>query len=500
MVLSSPGFLLFFLAAAALYYALPWKMRNVFLLLASFTFYAFSAPHYLPLIILTAVGSYVLARGVDGQENRKARKALTVVGIVALVAVLCLFKYAAAPLGALVKDIPVLGILARETNAGFALIMPVGISFYTFAIIGYILDVFNKKIKAEKNIVDYALFVSFFPCILSGPINRAGEMLPQFKEEHTWSYENTVDGLQRFLWGALKKVVIADGVSLIVNGVWSSLNEYHGLTIAVTMILYMIQIYCDFSGYSDMAVGTAKILGFTVRENFAAPYLAHSISGFWSRWHMSLSSWLKDYIYIPLGGSRKGFPRKLVNIAVVFIISGLWHGERPTFLVWGVFHALLRCAQELMHRIRPADKAKTPHWLRWLVTTGVVCLTWVFFRAPSLGEAKLFFSNLKGPYSASAALAAVIDLVSDGLADSGTYYVLFFGILAMTFFALVFGDSVIAKNLKNGTQNPLNPFCAVKSQRLRMVVYWVLALSVMLFYFISFTKQNGEISFIYAGF
>ncbi len=509
MTLSSVPFLMFLAVSAVLYYVLPWKMRNVFLLLASFAFYAFSAPQYLPLIILTAAGSYLLARVVDGQENRKARKALTVVGIVALVAVLCLFKYAAAPLGALVKDIPVLGILARETNAGFALIMPVGISFYTFAIIGYILDVFNKKIKAEKNIVDYALFVSFFPCILSGPINRAGEMLPQFKEEHTWSYENTVDGLQRFLWGALKKVVIADGVSLIVNGVWSSLNEYHGLTIAVTMILYMIQIYCDFSGYSDMAVGTAKIFGFTVRENFAAPFTATNMSGLWKRWHMSLTTWFNDYIFTPLVWSRwanKLFfgkkrdehkPHFALNIFIIFLLSGAWHGSGVTYVLWGVANGLLRLGEELAHRIKAPKKRKNQTsveiWIKRVCVFLLFALTHILFRAPSLADASLFFGNMFSDLSLVVTGKQLWYLISAGISSNKLHYIFYLGSMLPALALLVWGDAYV------GRTGNLNPLVALKGKK-RWIVYWFMGLACALFYIMILTANNGTVQFIYQGY
>ena len=355
------------------------------------------------------------------------------------------------------------------------------------------IDVSNGKIRAERNVVVYSLFVTFFPTLLSGPINRAGELLPQFYEEHRWDYRRTVEGLQRFLLGAFKKVVLADGLSLVVNGVWSNLQEYYGLTLLVVMLLYTIQLYCDFAGYSDMAVGAARILGFTVRENFSAPYLACSVTGFWSRWHISLNSWFRDYVYIPLGGNRKGYLRKLINIFIVFVLSGLWHGNTVTFLVWGLLHGAARCLEDIIHTRRSDRGPLLPSPVRWLITQGFVSVAWLFFRAPSLHAAWDFLSRIFVPTGFD--FSGIMQRFVYGNAFGGSIVFNFFwyGGFALGTVVLLWSDIHIHRT---GTQNPL---AALRGRR-RWLVYWSMGLFAAAFYLMVSTILGGNVVFLYQGY
>ena len=518
MSLGTPQFLLFFAVFATVYYLLPHKLRCGWLLLGNIAFYAFGAPGYLPLLAVTVLGSYFAARGIERRDGA-ARKTLTSLSVVVLVAVLCLFKYLARPLGTLLASVPLFAPLIVGNAAGaFSLIMPLGISFYSFSVIGYLLDVSNGKVRAERNVIVYSLFVTFFPTLLSGPINRAGELLPQFYEEHRWDYRRTVEGLQRFLLGAFKKVVLADGLSLVVNGVWSNLQEYYGLTLLVVMLLYTIQLYCDFAGYSDMAVGAARILGFTVRENFSAPFMATNMSGMWLRWHMSLTTWFNDYIFLPLVWSRwanKLFfgkkweehkPHFALNTVVIFLMSGAWHGNTVTYVIWGLLNGLLRLGEEMLHKIKPLKRRTKQHpiklWSKRAVVFLLFSFTLVFFRAPSLAAAWGFLSRmvLLLPTPLVEITGKLLFLVTDGLADSGTYYLLLFGGLAIGFAVLVWSDLQLHRGMAQKHKNPHNTLALLQKPAVRMGAYWILGILTMLFYFISFTKLNGGVSFIYAGF
>ena len=274
--------------------------------------------------------------------------------------------------------------------------LPVGISFYLFMSIGYIVDVYKGKIKAEKNIISYALFVSFFPIIMSGPIERAGNLLPQFKKEYLakikFDTERIRDGFVRMLWGYFQKLVLADRIAVAVNTVYGSPENYGGVMVIVASLLYTFQIYCDFAGYSNVAIGIGQIFGIKIIENFKAPYLATSIADFWRRWHISLSSWFRDYLYIPLGGNRKGVVRKYVNIMIVFLFSGLWHGAGWNFILWGGLHGLYQVVGALVENIRKKvyavlkmkEDSFSLKGVKTIITFMCVNVAWVLFRVTDM--------------------------------------------------------------------------------------------------------------------
>ena len=366
----------FFAIILAVYYILPHKFRWGLLLLASVVFYASADWKMLALIGGSIVVSYIAGLKIEQAENEKQKKVWMAGCIILLVAILMLFKYFG-----FFAD--VIGKMLGATSFVFNLVMPLGISYYTFKIISYLVDIYKGKIDAEKHLGYYALYVSFFPQILCGPIERADHFIPQLKYGCKFEDKLAAEGLERIIIGLFKKLAIADRLALYVGTVFDAPTAYPGLASIMAVAFYTIQIYCDFSGYSDMAIGMAQMLGIRTRENFNYPYFSRSIKEFWSRWHISLSSWLRDYIYIPLGGNRKGKMRKHLNTLAVFLVSGIWHGSSLSFVFWGAMHGL-------WNMISTPKKDDDPVWkqiLQVLVTILGVAFTWIFFRAKNLATA-----------------------------------------------------------------------------------------------------------------
>ena len=338
---SSIEFIFFLGILIGAYYVVPAKLKSVVLLIASYLFYGSQDSTY--LIFLGAATLFTYGSGLlleKNIEHQSAAKAIVGGTIFVNLFVLGWFKYINFFTGGKIES----------------LFLPVGISFYLFMSIGYIVDVYRGKIKAEKNLISYALFVSFFPIIMSGPIERAGNLLPQFKKEVfakiKFDTERIRDGFVRMLWGYFQKLVLADRIAVVVDMVYGSPESYGGAMVILASFLYTFQIYCDFAGYSNVAIGIGEIFGIKIIENFKVPYLATSIADFWRRWHISLSSWFRDYLYVPLGGNRKGIVRKYVNIMVVFLLSGLWHGAGWNFILWGGLHGLYQVIGALTEGIR----------------------------------------------------------------------------------------------------------------------------------------------------
>ena len=366
----------FFAIILAVYYILPNKFRWGLLLLASVVFYASADWKMLALIGGSIVVSSIAGLKIEQAENEKQKKVWMAGCIILLVAILMLFKYFG-----FFAD--VIGNMLGATSFVFNLVMPLGISYYTFKIISYLVDIYKGKIDAEKHLGYYALYVSFFPQILCGPIERADYFIPQLKYGCKFEDKLAAEGLERIIIGLFKKLAIADRLALYVGTVFDAPTAYPGLASIMAVAFYTIQIYCDFSGYSDMAIGMAQMLGIRTRENFNYPYFSRSIKEFWSRWHISLSSWLRDYIYIPLGGNRKGKMRKHLNTLAVFLVSGIWHGSSLSFVFWGALHGF-------WNMISTPKKDDDPVWkqiLQVLVTILGVAFTWIFFRAKDLATA-----------------------------------------------------------------------------------------------------------------
>lgn len=400
MLFNSASFLIFFLIVSVVYFTLPRRMKKYWLLVCSYYFYMCWNKAYVLLLLFSTASTWLcgmmlkkLEEAKSDETNTVRRKKLCLAVCFALnLAVLGYFKYANFFILNMNKVLAKVHV--SHSFSALDILLPVGISFYMFQGLGYIVDVYRGDMEAEKNFAKYALFMSFFPQISSGPIARAGALMPQFDEEHRFSFERVRSGAMLMMWGYFLKMVLADRISVIVDTVYGDFRQYTGWYLIVASVLFSIQIYCDFAGYSTIAAGAAEVLGFKLAENFNAPYYAQSVAEFWRRWHISLSSWFRDYLYIPLGGNRKGKTRKYINIMIVFVLSGLWHGSSWSFIAWGGLNGLF---QVLGSIIKPArdravnalhlDRNSFSHRLyKTVATFGMVTLAWVFFRANSFKD------------------------------------------------------------------------------------------------------------------
>lgn len=393
MIYNSFNFLVLFPLLFLLYYVIPAKypkLRNWFLLIVSYVLYISWKPAFalvlLGVSLITYWGGQVLQ--VDEGYPNKGNKRKHLVWLFVLLGLLPLlvYKYYNFLNNSLSSGLAAIGFQFSLPGLNWA--VPIGISFFTFQAVGYMIDVYSGRIKAERNVVDYLLFVSFFPSIISGPINKASLVLPQIKNFRPYfDYGKAVAGLKMLLWGMFMKVVVADRVGLYVDTVLPSYMNYTGVTCFAASIFYTIQIYADFAGYSLMASGVGKVLGFELTENFRRPYFAISVTDFWHRWHISLSTWLKDYVYIPLGGSRCSKLRNYWNIFVTFLVSGIWHGANWTFIVWGAMHGVIQIVEKALGIQRYSGQNSFVKASRILITFLLVNFAWVFFRMPSLADA-----------------------------------------------------------------------------------------------------------------
>jgi D-alanyl-lipoteichoic acid acyltransferase DltB (MBOAT superfamily) len=398
MLFNSMAFIVFFVVVSTAYFLMPRRLKAPLLLLASYYFYMCWNVNYVFLIVTTTLVNYVCGLLIARSASQAHKKTFLIVGLCTSLGLLFVFKYfnfASASLRSFLSylsisiDIPVLHVL-----------LPVGISFYTFQTLSYTIDVYRGKAPPEPNLARFALYVSFFPQLVAGPIERATRLLPQLKEGSSFDIRRISVGIQLMAWGMFKKVVIADRLALYVDNVYNNVPEHQGLSFLVATYFFAFQIYCDFSGYSDIAVGGAKVLGFDLMQNFNRPYFATTIVDFWRRWHISLSTWLRDYLYIPLGGNRYGTGRTYFNLAVTMLLGGLWHGAAWTFVIWGAFHGTLLALSKatLPFRDRLSERIGIPsravHLFRAVITFHLVCVSWVFFRANSLSDALFVFRHL----------------------------------------------------------------------------------------------------------
>jgi len=384
MIYNSIDFILCFPIIFSLYYMIPphlHKIRNVYLLLVSYLIYAQWCPAHLLVLIWVSLVTFFAALFVQGIHSTNTRKFYISTLVLLSLMPLLVFKYFNFINESITQALACVGL--KFYMPGLNWMIPVGISFFTFQAVGYLLDVYYKRIKPEKNLIDYLLFVSFFPAIVSGPINKASLLLPQIKSSRPYfCYEKAVCGLKYLLWGMFSKVVVADRVALYVDTVYGDYTIHSGLTCLAASIFYSIQIYADFSGYSLMALGTGKLLGFELTPNFNRPYFSVSVSDFWRRWHISLSTWLKDYVYIPLGGNRCNKLRNYWNILTTFLVSGIWHGANWTFVVWGAIHGV----SQIVEKMLGLHKNKKRSLMRVLSTFLIVNTAWIFFRMPTIHD------------------------------------------------------------------------------------------------------------------
>ena len=400
MLFTSTHYLLFLPVVVLVYYFLPHRFRWVLLLAASFYFYACWSVRMLFWLILVILLSYLagLLISVEGRctnQKQSEHRWGIVLGAATLIMILFLCKY----LNFLLDQIETLsGIFGTDLHLPrLEWITPVGISFFTFQALGYLFDVYRGKTKPVRHFGKYALFISFFPHLGEGPIDRSDNLLPQIEERHTFDYIAARRSLALIFFGVFKKVVVADRLAVLVDTVFGSVSAYRGLSCWVAALFYSFQIYCDFSGYTDIALGSAGLLGFYLVPNFNTPYLATSIADFWRRWHMSLSRWFRDYLYIPLGGSRVSPRRWALNILVVFLISGIWHGANWTFILWGVMHGLFQIVgkykSKLVRKLLP-NETPIVRIVRILITFFLVTLLWSLFRSASIREYWIFLQGL----------------------------------------------------------------------------------------------------------
>ena len=386
MIYNSFLFLVCFPLIFLLYYLIPAKYqkgRNMFLLIVSYILYINWKPVY-ALILLAVTGETYLTALIVERKRVFSKRVMTI-GIIAGLIPLLFFKYFNF-INEQVYDLLYMFGLRYELN-GLNWAVPIGISFFSFQAIGYLWDVYYKKITAERDFLTYALFISFFPSILSGPINKASLVIPQLKKLRPYfDYSKAVEGLRMILWGMFMKVVVADRMGLYVDTVLPNYMNYTGVTCFAASIFYTIQIYGDFAGYSLMAIGVGKTLGLELTENFRRPYFAVSVTDFWRRWHISLSTWLKDYVYIPLGGSRCSKIRNYCNIFVTFLVSGIWHGANWTFIVWGIWHGVFQIIEKAVGQ-QKCEYGWLGKSIKIVITFLLVNFAWIFFRMPSLSDA-----------------------------------------------------------------------------------------------------------------
>ena len=413
MLFNSLQFLIFFPIVAAMYYIVPQKLKNYWLLIASYYFYMCWNAKYALLLLFSTVATWlsglILQKIKDGElEDRKkeiCKKLVVAVCFGVNLAILFFFKYFNFALDILEQGLQLVHI--QLNRPVFDIVLPVGISFYTFQALGYTMDVYRGDIYAEKNFFQYALFVSFFPQLVAGPIERSKNLLKQLAVNRKATYEEMREGLLLMIWGFFLKIVLADRVAIFVDTVYGNYAKFPGFYLIVATILFAFQIYCDFYGYSTIAVGASKIIGIQLMENFNAPYLSTSVATFWRNWHISLTSWFKDYLYIPLGGSRKGKLRKQLNKMIVFLVSGLWHGASLSFVVWGGLNGLYQVIGEVFKPVRDKlvkllnlNRESIGHKILCILTTfTLVDFSWIFFRANRLTDSLEIIRSMVSTYN-----------------------------------------------------------------------------------------------------
>jgi alginate O-acetyltransferase complex protein AlgI len=449
VLFNSLAFFVFFPTVVALYFATPARYRWALLLSASYYFYAAWKPEYLLLIILSTGVDYLVALKLGVEKSPGRRRALLIASLVVNLGVLVGFKYFNFFSASVQQAFQHFNVFYGAPT--FDVLLPVGISFYTFQTISYTVDVYRHKRDPEQHLGRFAVYVAFFPQLVAGPIERSTRLLPQFRKTMSFDFERVVSGLGLMLWGLFKKVVIADRAAQFVDAVYAQPGEFQGPTVIVATYLFAFQIYCDFSGYSDMAVGSARVLGYELMENFDRPYWATSVTDFWRRWHISLSTWFRDYVYIPLGGGRVSPGRRVFNVAVVFLLSGLWHGANWTFIAWGAFHGLLLIATAAIAKLWKQHSGALDNFasLRWLgrgcgivLTFHLVCFGWVMFRADSMPHVGELLSRLPEVYPTS----VVDELTRIGPATADMLRVEL-GILALSVVALELVELARARKL-----------------------------------------------------
>jgi alginate O-acetyltransferase complex protein AlgI len=478
MLFNSVEFLIFFPLVVILYFLVPLRLRIPLLVGASYYFYMSWRPEYIILIIASTLIDFYVGRKIGNESKGQTRKLYLFFSLATNLGILFFFKYFTFFNDSIRSLLYFVNI--NYTPTEFNLLLPVGISFYTFQTLSYTINVYRGVQKPEHNLIKFALYVSFFPQLVAGPIERSDRLLPQFDNKHSIDYYRITDGLKLMAWGFFKKLVIADRLAAIVNNVYGDPMSFSGIPLLLATYFFAFQIYCDFSGYSDIAIGAARIMGYDLMENFRQPYFAKSIADFWRRWHISLSTWFRDYVYIPLGGNRLGDGRMFFNLLVVFVVSGLWHGASWTFVAWGAIHGILMVGSiigaKLLNQVFPnrltERKSTIVNGIKIFGTFHLVLLSWIFFRADTISDAFYIIRNIftglefKGGY---------------GLNFGGSYEIM---ITTIALLVLLLVDFLREKGL------PVN-FLGSKPVVIRWALYYVLLLSILMF------GEFGTTEFIY---
>ncbi len=403
MLFNSTDFAIFLPIVFILYWFVTYKhltIQNILLVIASYIFYGLWDWRFLSLILFSTLIDFFIGVALSKEENKNKRKLLLWISIVVNLGFLGFFKYYNFFVDNFIAAFSLFGTTFNATSLN--IILPVGISFYTFQTLSYTIDVYRKNLTPTKDFISFAAFVSFFPQLVAGPIERATNLLPQFYKKRHFEYHKAIDGSRQILWGLFKKIVIADNCAIYANDIFNNYETYSGSTLLLGAFFFTFQIYGDFSGYSDIAIGTSRLFGFTLKKNFAFPYFSRNIAEFWRRWHISLSTWFRDYVYIPLGGSRGGVWSKIRNTFVIFLVSGFWHGANWTFIAWGFINACYFLPLLVLKRNRKytdvvAQNKILPNgkeMLHIVTTFFLTVITWVFFRAKTIKDAVAYLEEI----------------------------------------------------------------------------------------------------------
>jgi len=481
MLFNSLTFALFLPVIFALYWIIDKEknhLRNLLLLIASYVFYGWWDWRFLSLIVFSSIVDYTIGLKIFNATKQDIRKKWLILSLLSNLSLLGFFKYFNFFVDSLVNGLASLGVDINTTT--ISIILPVGISFYTFQTMSYTIDIYRKKLTPTNSIISFFAFVSFFPQLVAGPIERATNLLPQFSKIKTFDYNLARNGLQLMLWGMFKKVVIADRLAEYVDLVYNNPGDYSGLPVIIATIFFALQIYCDFSGYSDIAIGTSKLFGFNLMTNFRTPYFSKSIKEFWSRWHISLSTWFRDYVYIPLGGNRNSTSRWLLNLILTFLVSGFWHGANWTFIIWGLIHGIINSIEALLRKYK--FKIGLPDFLSMLITFTIVCIAWVFFRANNVSDAFTLLSNMTTDLSSQLSSTSEFVFILNSFIVSGReFFYLNLSLILFFLFEMYLGG------------NDINQQFNKIPKKLRWSIYYLLAMWIL--YFGAFNKSGQFIYF-----
>jgi len=472
MLFNSLEFLVFFPVVTALYFVLPHRVRWLLLLAASCYFYMAFVPIYILILGFTIVVDYFAGLAIEKREG-KSRKLLLLISLAANIGILFVFKY----YNFINENLTfITGSIGFSNPFPFLdILLPIGLSFHTFQAMSYTIEVYHRRQKAEHHFGIYALYVMFYPQLVAGPIERPQNILHQLRERHSFDYTRVKEGLFLMCWGMFKKVVIADRLAMFVNPVYDSPGDYSSSALITASVFFAIQIYCDFSGYSDIALGSARVMGFKLMQNFNAPYTSKSISEFWSRWHISLSSWFRDYVYIPLGGNRVVRWRRYYNLFIVFLLSGVWHGANWTFALWGLLHAafiiiglISRKQQEAISEfLKTKGLSAVNSFGAIAITFTLVTFAWIFFRANNINDAfYIARASVSGlPHFSFTSLYG--DVTRAGLSSWGFIFSAFLVVFLLTI-----------QTIESGS---ITEWISKKSTAYRWTIYYLIILAMVCF-------------------